>query len=320
MNRGAVLTAVAAAILVWGYAFVPLKHLTSPQYTDHPLSPEAFLVLRFVPLLPLLLLVAARYARRERSQALRRDWPWILAMGVLVIPAYHVPFNYAIRTPLHTGLMSLILNLSPALTYFLAVGFGQEKARRARTTGVVIAFAGLAVIVGEEIVRDPEAASGEVFSWEGAGLMLLCAVSWTAYTLIGRRIAADHNPQFLFAVSGVAGTLVVLALAPSYLKGDAFAQYSRLAALDWAAWAYASLLSSFFAYWAWLLALTRYEASRLSSAANLVPLLVHAAAAVFLPEERKAFTPLYLAGAALTVTGTVLVVRRGVTDETRPPR
>ena len=70
-----------------------------------------------------------------------------------------------------------------------------------------------------------------------------------------------------------------------------------------------SFLSSFFAYWAWILALTHYEASRLSSSANLVPLLVHAAAAVFLPREREVFTPFYFLGAAATVVGTFLVVR-----------
>src|SRR6185295_11777221 len=102
----------------------------------------------------------------------------------------------------------------------------------------------------------------------------------------------------------------VLVAAPVIIDGAALRQYAQLDLSDWAAWAYVSFLSSFFAYCAWILALTRYEASRLSSAGNLVPLLVHLAAVVFLPGERKAFTGAYLAGAAVTLAGTTLVVRR----------
>ena len=139
--------------------------------------------------------------------------------------------------------------------------------------------------------------------------MLLSTLAWTTYTLIARRLASRHDPEFLFAASETAGTLAVLAMAPLYLRGRGFEEFAALNARDWTAWAYVSLLSSFFAYWAWIQALTRYEASRLSSSGNLVPLLVHAAAAAFLPRERKAFTIFYLVGAAITVGGTLLVVR-----------
>jgi drug/metabolite transporter (DMT)-like permease len=305
-----VLGLVAATILVWGFAFIPLKRLTSPAYTGHPLSPEGFLALRFLPLLPLLLFLAVRLVRRERAEALRRDWPWMVLMGLLVIPGYHLPLNFALRTRLHTGLISLILNLSPALTYFLAVAFGQERAKPARTAGVALAFLGLAAIFGEEVLRDRAAGAAGFFSWEGAVWMLIASFSWTIYTLVGRRLAPDHSPQFLFAATSLAGTIAVLFLTPLLVTRQTVAEYAALGAWDWAALAYVSLLSSFFAYWAWLLALTRYEASRLASVGNLVPLLVHAAAAVFLPVERKAFTPLYLAAAGITLLGTTLVARR----------
>jgi drug/metabolite transporter (DMT)-like permease len=309
-RRGAVLLAMGTTILVWGFAFVPLKRLTNAHYSSHPLSADAFLALRFVPLLPLLLVLFARRLKRERRDLLRRDWPWMALMGLLVIPAYHLPLNLALRTPLHTGLISLILNLCPALTYLLAIALGQERASRARSWGVALAAAGLASIVLEELFRDSRGAAAAFFSWEGAGWMAVSASAWTAYTLIGRRLGRDHDPQFLFAASGTVGTLAVLAACPLLVGAQAFREYAALGPLDWAAWGYVSLLSSFFAYWAWLLALTRYEASRLSSSGNLVPLLVHAAAAVCLPSERKAFTVFYLMGAAVTLAGTALVLRR----------
>jgi len=74
-------------------------------------------------------------------------------MGLLMVPGYHLPLNFALRTSLHTGLTSLILNLTPALTYFLAVSSGQERPSRRRTAGVLVAFAGIAIIFGEEIRR-----------------------------------------------------------------------------------------------------------------------------------------------------------------------
>lgn len=310
MKRGAVITVVSITILIWGFAFLPLKRLLNAAYTDHPLSWDGFLVLRFAPLLPVLLWLIARHSRRERRETLARDWPWIVLMGLLIVPGYHVPMNLALKTPLHTGLISLILSLSPAMTYFLAVALGQERAQRARTAGVLLALCGLLLIFGEELSLDGAGGGARhVFSWKGAGLMFLSTLSWTTYTLIGRRLGRDHDPQFVFAASETAGTLAVLAAAPFFLTAGHIQEWRAMDGLDWASWAYVSVLSSFFAYWAWLQGLAHFEASRLASYGNLVPLLAHIAAAVFLPEERRAFTPLYLLGAALTLGGTTLVIR-----------
>ena len=236
-------------------------------------------------------------------------------MGFLLIPGYHLPLNLALRTPISTGLISLILNLNPAITYFLAVAFRQEPARRERTFGVVAAFGGLVLIFGEEILRDLQSGS-VVFSWEGAAWMLLPPLSWSVFTLVGRRIAGRHDARFTFAATGTAGTTFILIATPFLLDGQSGAEFLALEPLDWVSWAYVSLLAAFFAYWVWILALRHYEASRLASVGNIVPLVVHLVAVVFLPEERKALTVAYVIGAVLTLAGTALVVR----PDKRPPR
>ena len=310
MRRGPLFSAIGAAILIWGFVFIPLKHLTSQEYTDHPVSPQAFLVLRFLPLLPVFAVLLARHLRSERPGLLRRDWPWMAAMGLFMIPFYHLPFNYALATPIHTGLISLILNTSPALTYFFAVAFRQERLRRERTMGVLLAFVGLALIFAEEVYQNLHGGSGVAFSWLGAGLALVSATSWSLFTLIGRRLSRDHSGRLTFAASGLAATLAILVAAPFFMDSKALHQYLALGSLDWLSWAYVSLLAAFFSYWVWVLALQHFEASRLASIGNLIPLLVHAFAALFLPQERKAFTPVYIAGAAVTLAGMALVIRR----------
>jgi len=140
--------------------------------------------------------------------------------------------------------------------------------------------------------------------------MLLSTFAWTLYTLIARRLAPRHDSRFVFMTSQAIGTLVLLASAPLLAGSRFFTECARLDALDWAAWAYVSIFSSFIAYWVWVAALARFEASRLASTGNLVPLLVHGAAALFLEGERTALTPFYLACAAATLIGTALVLRR----------
>jgi drug/metabolite transporter (DMT)-like permease len=311
MMNAKLTAAIASAVIIWGFVFIPLKFLTNGAYTDHPLSPGGFLVLRFAPLLPLFVLVLIARLHREDLTLVRRDAPWFAAMGLLMIPGYHLPLNYALATPLHTGLTSLILNTSPALTYFLAVAFRQERPLRRRTLGVLLAFLGLTVIFGEEIVRNLQGGKGISFSWSGAALLLISALSWALFTLIGRRLGRDHDSRFTFAATGVAGAIAILAVLPLLLGSGGWGQYAALGPLDWASWAYASLLAAFFAYWVWIAALRRIEASRLASAGNLIPLTVHVLAAIFLPAERRAFTPAYLLGAAVTLLGTGLVVGRG---------
>ncbi len=317
MRRGPPYAALAAAILVWGFVFIPLKLLTNPAYTAHPVSAEGFLALRFLPLLPVLLFLLAVNLKRERLPLFIRDWPWIAVMGLLVIPFYHLPLNFAVRSPLHTGLISLMLNLNPALTYFFAVALGQERARKERTIGVALAFAGLTFIFAEEVLLDRRGGAPVVFSWAGAGWMLVSVCSWVGYTLIGRRLAMDHDPKVIFAATGTIGTLAVAAITPALVPiGTVVREALALGPLEWASWAYMSVLSSFLAYWVWIIALRHFEASRLASFGNLIPLVVHAAAALFLPAERKAFTAVYLAGAAVTLAGTTLVIR----PRRAPPR
>jgi O-acetylserine/cysteine efflux transporter len=309
LKRGPLHAGIGASILIWGFVLIPLKRLTNGEFTSHPLSPEGFLVLRFVPLLPLFAILFVRRLRAERPGLLRRDWGYLVAMGLCMIPAYHLPLNFALATPIHTGLMSIVLNTTPALTYLLAVAFRQESPTRERTVGVFVAFAGLSLICGEEILLDLRGGSGVAFSWKGAGLLLICSLSTACFTLIARRLSRDHGGRFTFAAAGIAGTLGILAFAPLLVSARTIEECAALQPIDWAAWAYASLLAGFFAYWFWILALRHFEASRLASLGNLVPLLVHVFSAILLPAERKALTLVYLLGAAVTLFGTTLVIR-----------
>jgi drug/metabolite transporter (DMT)-like permease len=309
LKRGPLHAGIGASILIWGFVFIPLKRLTNGDYTSHPLSPEGFLLLRFVPLVPLFAILFLRRLRVEKSGLLRRDWAYVAAMGLCMIPGYHLPLNFALATPIHTGLMSLILNMTPALTYILALMFRQERPRRERTIGVIVAFAGLSLICGEEIFLDLRGGSGVAFSWKGAGLLLIASFSWSSFNLIARRLSRDHGGRFTFAAAGIAGAFWLLAFAPFLSCARRIEEYMALEPIDWAAWAYASLLAAFVAYWFWILALRHFEASRLASIGNLVPLLVHAFSAIFLPAERKALTLVYLLGAAITLLGTTLVIR-----------
>ncbi len=310
MRRGPLIAAVGTTILVWGFVFIPLKYLTNEAYRDHPFSPGAFLILRFLPLLPIYLILLYRHGSRESRPDVIRNWRWLALMGLLGIPGYHLPLNFALSTSLHTGLISLILSLCPAMTYFLAVVFRQERPRRERSIGVAVAFLGIALIFCEEILSDLRGGTSVVFSWEGVGWMFLSTLSWSISNLIGRRLGRHHDPRFTFAITGAIGTAVVLAASPVLITGETIRAIQHLGHMEVAAWAYVTLLSTLFAYWAWISALRQMEASRLASTANALPLLVHAAAVIFLPEERRAFTAIYLLGAATTIFGMMLVIRR----------
>src|SRR4051795_6692806 len=159
------LAAVAVTLVLWASAFVAIRHLGGT------FGPGSLALGR--------LLVGT--AGLGVTLALRGGWrrpdggalPRLIAIGVLWFGVYNVALN-AGELRVDAGTAAMLIQLSPVLVAVLAAVFLKERATVWLAAGLVIAFAGVALIAtstaGSGPDRDPIG-------------VVLCLVSATAYAI-----------------------------------------------------------------------------------------------------------------------------------------
>jgi drug/metabolite transporter (DMT)-like permease len=287
--------AIAGVLLLWSSAFAgiraglrltPAGALGLDGYGPGPLA-----LLRFGTASAVLALYAL--AVRMRAPALA-DLPRICLASVLGISIYHVALNYG-EVTVQAGAASLLIAAGPVFTALLSVIFLQERLTRTGWGGILLAFAGVALIA--------LSGGGGLHFTPGALLILLAAAVAAAHSILSkqglRRYAALEFTSYVIWT----GTLPLLIFLPGLLR-----QFPTAAPQATFAVVYLGIFPAAIAYVLWNHALARMPASLLSSFLYLSPVLAIFIAWLWLGEVP---TPLTLLGGAIAIIGVILVQTRG---------
>ena len=272
-------------VLIWGVNFT----VTKGAFARFP--PLAFTGVRFA-LASLLLVPLVR--RLEGPEPLPRGvLTRLIVLGVVGNTLYQLGFISGLdRTTASNS--ALILAAMPSIVALLAVALGFEPLRPKVLGGVLVATAGVVLVV---------AARGAGFggtTMAGDLLTLGAVVCWAGYTLGLRVLPPEVSPLRVTMVTTVAGAPgLVLAGLPEMLGMD----WSAVGWQGWAALGYATFLSLLVAYLIWNRSVKVVGPSRTVIYMCLTPLVAVATAAAFLGERPK---PLQAVGAALNIGGVVL--------------
>jgi len=194
--------------------------------------------------------------------------------------------------------MVVFIYLAPVLTalglHWLVPG---EKLVRTQWSGVLVAFAGIALAFGDGFAAARGSLLGDFFG-------LLAAVLWAATTVLIRasslaRVSAAKTLFYQLAVSAP------MLLAASVMLGEK--GVVALTPLALASLAYQGAVVAFVSYLVWFWLLTRYLAARLSIFSFLTPLFGVLFGVLILSEP---LTPSFVGAALLVGAGIVLVNRR----------
>jgi drug/metabolite transporter (DMT)-like permease len=194
--------------LVWGSSFMFIK------VAVRELAP-ATLILGRIGLAALVLaaVVPALIGVRETVTEVRAHWRWLVVVGLLntALPFWLLSWG---ETRVDSGLASIIQASLPIFNALLAFGFFHDQRVTGKTfAGVVVGFAGVALLVGAQ----PQ---GKVL---GALAVVGMAVCYAAGGLLVRRHLSTTRPQVVaFGTSAVAALLVLpagVAQAPSSIPG-----------------------------------------------------------------------------------------------------
>jgi drug/metabolite transporter (DMT)-like permease len=280
------LVAAIATMVVWGVNFAVTK------YVLDAIGVGPFLFLRFLAM-PILgfALLAAVY-RRHLAKALPRpaDWPRFIACGLIghTLHVGIVTWGINLSTAFSS---SLVLTSGPLFTLLFLALLGAERLRARQIAGTLVAFAGIVLFLSDKF------AAG--FSRAGFGdLVLLCAAAlFSVYTVISRPLALRYGPLPLLAWTlAIGAPPLVLATLPAFLA----APLASVPAGVWAGMLWAAVVSAFLGWLVWTWVNSVRGVARSAPLMYLMPPIAGVVAWLMLGE---AFTPLKLAGAALTMAG-----------------
>jgi drug/metabolite transporter (DMT)-like permease len=287
--------AIAVTLLLWASAFAGIRagmRLT-PAGAPGPggYGPGEVALLRFGTASVVLALYAL--VTRMRLPDVR-DLGRIAAAGLTGITIYHVALNFGEMT-VEAGAASLLIAAGPVFTALMSMAFLGERLTVLGWLGIAIAFVGVAVISlsqGAGLSFDP-----------GALLILLAAVSTSAFFIISKQPLTHYTALEFTSYSIWAGTIPLLYFAPGLVSQLPTAAPSATLAII-----YLGIFPAAIAYVLWNYALARMPASILSSFLYLAPVLAMAIAWVWLGELPTVLT---IVGGAVAIVGVIVVQTKG---------
>ncbi|MDO9247651.1 MAG: EamA family transporter [Phenylobacterium sp.] len=252
-----------AVVAVWGTNFVVIKVALGD------LPPLLFATLRFT----FALLPAVFFLRKP-------DVPWrnLAAYGVLIGLGQFGMLYIAMQHDISPGLASLVVQVQVFFTIGLSMWLTRERVKRFQVAALVLATAGLAIIL-----LHTDGSTTPL----GLGLVLIAAASWAGGNMVQRATPGVNSLAYvvwasLFSIPPLLILSLVFEGPQRMLLG---VQNADLA--TWGAVLWQSVGNTLFGYaaWGWLLA--RYPAATISPLAFFVPVFGMAASAVLLNEPMQ---------------------------------
>ena len=281
------------AAVFWGGTFIAGKLLAGQ------VPPFSAAFLRFLLATLLLLMICWRHTGKL-PQLGRDDIVVVVLLGLSGVFAYNA-FFFAGLNWIEAGRAAVIVANNPVtIALFAALLFGEKLPPRA-VLGIGLSVAGAITVVIRGDVS--QLVSGGI----GRGELLIfgCVVSWTIYSLVGRRAMRHLSPLVAVTCSAAAGTLL---LAPFALAEGLLSQVRFYSLEAWASLIYLALFGTVIGFVWYYQGIKRLGSTRAGQFINVVPISAVALSVGLLGEP---LTASLLVGLLLVSGGLYLTNRTG---------
>lgn len=277
-----VLLALACVYLIWGSTYLALKYLITGF--------EPLLGGGSRHLVAGLILFGIAKARGDRSPSWKQ-WAAATPAGVLLFLIGNGFVTIAERE-VSSGIAAIVCGAMPLLIVLFGAATG-DRASRKEIIGLLLGFAGVAVMTAHEL------ADASV----GASLLLLAPVGWALGSLAARRLAQAPGMMGAAAQMIVGG---VATLGAGIAVGESWPTMDSIPAGAIAAWVYLVVAGSIVAFTAYSFLLRNTRPALATSYAYVNPVIAVLLGVTLAGEKLTLAT---LAGGALIVAGVAVVVR-----------
>lgn len=223
----------------------------------------------------------------------------------IVIGAGHFAPNFTGLKYVDSGVAAILNQLSVPFSSILAAVFFQDRIGWRRALGMALAFAGVAVLVGEP--RRPT-------DLVGALLMMLASLAW-AISLIQTKFLKEVHPLSLVAWMTLMATPLLVAL--SLLLEER--PVAAVLAAGWSGWlpiVYMAVFVSIVSHSLWYDLVQRHPINVTAPFALLTPVFGIIFGVLILHEQ---FTWWMLAGSLITLAGVAIITIRRPAQAMPPP-
>jgi drug/metabolite transporter (DMT)-like permease len=220
-------------------------------------------------------LLAVVKLTKQEPKIERRDWGRIVFLGVLIIPFNQTLFLVG-QSLTGAGHGAFIFSTTPVWVFILAIVHLKEKATWRRTTGIVVATAGVMTImlsgafdVGTEYLM-------------GDAIIIVSVLAWGYYTILGKKLVQKYGALRMTAYALAIGSAMYLPFGGWFaLQYD----YSQATLAAWGSVFYMAIGMSVVVYVLWYWLLKYLEASQLAVYHNVQPVIASTLAYFFLGES-----------------------------------
>lgn len=219
--------------VVWGGTFI------AGRIMEPGANPIVTAFIRF--LIATILLVLLCLATKQPLRLPGRKLIWLqILLGFIGIFFYTIMFHLGMQT-VPAGKAAVIVTTSPIFISIMAAVFYKERMTPIKAIGIIMAVAGTVIVLSRGNLAG---LLGGGFSF-GEGILLLCALSWATFVIIGKLVLKQLTPMISITWSSIIGTAMLLPAA--LLSGD-LGQCLHYARDTWVGIIYLAVFSTFLGY------------------------------------------------------------------------
>ena len=283
------------AVIFWGLSFIATK------VALREIHPFTLLTLRFGMGGLLLLLFQLQKDKRFLKTFSSKDWISIILLALVGVSAHTLLQAYGLlyTTAINTGWLIAIMPICIVIAARFYLG---EPITLRKVGGIILGLLGVSLIISKGMFSLSLFRFGSTF---GDFLILISALTWTAFTVGGRGFLSRFPPLAAITPIMIVGCLITFPFTLLKWEWNLLFQLSLVA---WMSIFFLGIFCSGLAYLFWYQALEKKDSSIVGMYLYLEPFVTLIGAYFFLNEEIQWIT---FMGGGMILLGVYLATRRG---------